>query len=151
MSTRRITARYQTVEKEELKVVPADKRKAHDRNLSRLEEEVKEATNRMNGMKFGTSLASGVAFFFLYRAVASQYSGFVVAQLPFVPFNLLKRFSQRDLVTENAKACGFGLIYTLATMAFKTNIPRWLGFVPPRSAFDAQKQASRAYAKADAE
>jgi hypothetical protein len=131
--------------------VPADKRKAHDRNITRLEGEVKDATNQLNARTFVPSIVSGIAFFFLYRVIAKRYTGTVVAQLPFQPFSLLKRFMQKDLVTDNARACGFGLIYTLATMAFKNNIPRLLGFAAPRSAMDAQKTANRKWMKAQAE
>lgn len=128
-----------------------DKRKAHERGLARLEEEVKDATNKMNGMKMKSNLASSLGFFLLYRFVAAQYTGIIVARLPFEPFKLLRSMTSRGLDTDDITLCGFGFIYSLATMALKPNIPKLLGFAPPRSAFDASKAAARAAAKADAD
>jgi calcium load-activated calcium channel len=138
-------------EKEEAKLVAVDKRKAHERNLARLEEECKEETNKMNGMKMRSTIFSSLAFFILYRTVASSYGSVVVARLPFVPFPLLQNLTHRGVDGVDVCDCGFGFIYTLATMGIKSNVPRIFGFVAPRSAFDASKAAIRAAAKADSE
>lgn len=138
-------------EKEEGKLVAVDKRKAHERTTTRLEEEVKEATSKMNGMKMRSTVATSVGFFMLYRSVASSYTGIVIARLPFVPFSMLRSFTHRGLEEEDIYACGFGFIYSLATMAFKQNLPKALGFAPPRSAYDPSKAAARLAAKADFE
>lgn len=112
---------------------------------------MKDATNKMNSMKMKSNLASSFGFFLLYRFVAARYTGVVVARLPFEPFKLLRSMTLRGIETDNTTLCGFGFIYTLATMALKTNIPKLLGFAPPRSAFDPSKAAARAAAKAEAE
>lgn len=138
-------------EKEEGKLVAVDKRKAHERAITRLEEEVKEATSKMNGMKMKSTIATSLGFFVLYRTVASSYAGIVIARLPFVPFKMLRSFTHRGLEEEDVYACGFGFIYSLATMAFKQNLPKALGFAPPRSAYDPSKAAARMAAKADFE
>ncbi len=72
-----------------------------------------------------------------------------MARLPFVPFKFVEAFTHRGVSTEDVQDCGFGFIYTLATMAARNNIPRMLGFVSPRSAFDPSKAAARAAAKMD--
>lgn len=133
------------------KLVSVDKRKAHDRYITRLEEEVKEATSKMNGMKMRSTIATSIGFFMLYRTVASSYSGLVVARLPFLPFKMLRGFTHRGLESEDIRDCGFGFIYSLATMALKQNIPKLLGFSAPRSAYDPSKAAARIAAKADSE
>lgn len=138
-------------EKEEGKLVAVDKRKAHERTITRLEEEVKEATSKMNGMKMRSTIATSIGFFMLYRSVATSYGGIVIARLPFVPFKMLRSFTHRGLPEEDVYACGFGFIYSLATMAFKQNLPKALGFAPPRSAYDPSKAAARMAAKADFE
>jgi calcium load-activated calcium channel len=129
--------------------VSVDKRKAHERNIIRLEQEVKEATAAMNGMKTRATIATSIGFFMLYRNVSSSYTGVVVAQLPFLPFEILSTLTHRGLESENVRDCGFSFIYTLTTMAFKQNVPKLMGFAPPRSAYDATRAAARAAAKAE--
>lgn len=145
---RDLTKKY---EKEEGKLVPVDKRKVHERTITRLEEEVKDATSKMNWMKMRSTIATSIGFFLLYRSVATSYGGIVIARLPFVPFKMLQSFTHRGLSDEDVYACGFGFIYSLATMAFKQNLPKALGFAPPRSAYDPSKAAARLAAKADFE
>jgi calcium load-activated calcium channel len=123
----------------------------HEKVVSHLEEEVKKATTEMNGMKFKTNIASSLAFFVLYRYVSSSYSGTVVARLPFLPFKMLSNFTHRGIDGDDLHDCGFGLIYSLATMAVKQNVPKLLGFTAPRSAFDPSKAAARAAAKLEAD
>ena len=132
------------VEREEAKVVSIDKRKAHDKYLGRMEEELKEATARMNGLKLKTNISAGIFFFFLYRAIARNWTGIVVARLPFIPIRFVQNISHRGLPGTDVTECSFGLIYTLCTMGLKQNIPRMLGFKPPRSAFTSQRLADRA-------
>lgn len=131
--------------------MPVDKRKAHEKNVARLEEEVKEATTKMSGMKFRSNFLSSAFFFLLYRYISSRYTGTVVARLPFEPWGFVRNFAMRGLSGVDTRVCGFGLVYSLATMALKANVPKALGFAPPRSAFDPAKAAARAAAKADAE
>lgn len=140
------------VEKEEIKIVPVDKRKAHERAVARLEEDVKDATNKLSALKFRATILTSVGFFMLYRVVASSFSGRIVARLPFEPIKIVQNLTHRGLPEKSdIRDCGFGLIYTLATMALKQNVPRLFGFAPPRSAFDPSKAAARAAAKMDSE
>mmetsp|Transcript_12925 Transcript_12925/g.23239 ORF Transcript_12925/g.23239 Transcript_12925/m.23239 type:complete len:260 (+) Transcript_12925:175-954(+) len=44
---------------------------------------------------------SSIAFLVLYRILAAEYSGKVVALLPFKPFNLLQRITFRGLLSDN--------------------------------------------------
>lgn len=105
----------------------------------------------MTGMKFKSNFLTSAAFFLLYRYVASSYGGLVVARLPFEPWGFVRNFATRGLPTTEVRVCGFGFVYSLATMALKQNVPKLLGFTQPRSAFDPAKAAARAAAKADAD
>lgn len=120
--------------------------------MARLEEDVKDATNKLSALKFKATAATSIGFFLLYRVVASNFTGHVIARLPFEPIKIVRNITHRGLSEQSdIRDCGFGLIYTLATMALKQNIPRMFGFTPPRSAFDPSKAAARAAAKLDAE
>lgn len=132
------------VAKEDAKVVPVDKRKAHEKNIERIEDDLKSTSQRMDAQKFKTNLLSAVAFFFLYRIVAASWTGHVVARLPFIPIRMIESISHRGLSADHDQtACAFGFIYTLCTIGVKSNIPRLLGFIPPKSAFDAARMAAR--------
>lgn len=97
----------------------------------------------MDAHKFKTNLVSAVLFFFLYRRVAAAWTGHVVARLPFAPVKMAQGISHRGLPGSDMTDCAFSLIYTLCTVGVKANIPRLLGFVSPKSAFDATRMAAR--------
>lgn len=132
------------MEKEEARVVAIDKRKQQEKVVTRIEDELKDATTKMNGLKLKTNILVGVMFFFLYRMVAAKWTGVVVARLPFMPIRIVQNLSHRGIEGNDVYECSFGLIYTLCTMGLKQNIPKLLGFVPPRSAYGAMRAADRA-------
>lgn len=132
------------VAKEDAKVVSLDRRRAHEKNIERIEDALKTASQRMDAQKVKTNLMSAAVFFLLYRVVAAAWKGVVVARLPFIPIKMIEGLSRRGLVErEDQYACAFGLIYMLCTIGVKANIPKLLGFVSPKSAFDATRMAAR--------
>lgn len=139
------------VEREDARahLVPVDRAKQYEKTVARMESELKEATAKMNGMKLGVNIASAVAFFFLYRAVASKWASVPVATLPFVPLRIVQSLSHRGLEGDDVRQCAFGLVYTLCTMGLKQNIPKLLGFAPPRSAFNMSRVAEKAQKEAE--
>lgn len=125
-------------------MVSLDRRKAHEKGIERIEDDLKTTSQRMDAQRFQANLLSAVAFFLLYRYVARSWSGLVVARLPFIPVRMIEGIARRGLSDDHdQQACAFGLIYTLCTIGVKSNIPRLLGFVPPKSAFDAARMAAR--------
>lgn len=120
-----------------------DKRKKHEKNVESIEEELKTASQRMDAIKMKANILVGISFFFLYRMVASAWTGHVVARLPFLPANIVQNISFRGLEGADKYNCAFGFIYTLCTIGIKSNIPKALGFVPPKSAYNAQRMAAR--------
>ncbi len=141
------------MEKEDARasLVAVDKMKQYEKNLTRMETELKEATAKMNGMKLTINIGAAVAFFFLYRNVAAKWTGKVIATLPFFPLRIVQNLSHRGLDGENFYECSFGFIYTLCTMGLKQSIPKLLGFAPPRSAYNLSRVAAHAQKESDKE
>lgn len=131
------------VEKEDAKVVSSDKRRTHDKLIERIEDDLKTTSQRVDAQKFKTNILSAAVFFFLYRAIAARWTGTVVATLPFIPLRMAEGITRRGLQSPNTHDCAFGLIYTLCTIGVKANIPKLLGHVTPKSAFDAKRMAAR--------
>lgn len=136
--------------KEDEKVVSVDKRKKHEKTIDSIEDELKAAAQRMDGLKFRGSILTGISFFFLYRMVAAAWTGHVVARLPFLPVGFVQSLSFRGLSGDDKYQCSFGFIYTLCTIGIKANIPKALGFVSVKSAMNASRMAAREQRKADA-
>lgn len=132
-----------SVAKEDAKVFSVDKRKPHEKAVERIEDDLKVTSQRMDAQRLKANILSAVSFFFLYRLVAASWTGHVVARLPFVPLRILESLTRRGLSNPRAHDCAFSLVYTLCTIGVKANIPRALGFVPPKSAFDAARMATR--------
>lgn len=132
------------MKKEDAKVVSQDRRKAHEKGIERIEDDLRATSQKLDAQKFKTNVLSAIIFFFLYRLVARTYSGQVLATLPFEPVKMVQGLSRRGLAEESSKRdCAYGLIYTLCTVGVKSNIPKLLGFVTPKSAFDAARMAAR--------
>lgn len=127
-----------------------DKRKKHDKTIDSIEEDLKLAAQRMDAIKLRGSILTGVSFFFLYRMVATAWTGHVVARLPFLPVKLVQSLSFRGLTGDDKYNCSFGLIYTLCTIGIKANVPKALGFVSVKSSLNASRMAARQQRKADA-
>lgn len=103
-----------------------------------------------------------IAFIFLYRILASEQSGKLVAILPFQPFNFLQKVTFRGLstamtaqelnilwlqskgldatkilsldVSNVSQACGFAFIYILCTLSIKKIVNDIFGVKPPEGA-----------------
>lgn len=129
--------------KEDEKIVAVDKRKKHEKHIESIEDELKTASQRMDAIRMKANIFIGISFFFLYRMVASAWTGYVVARLPFLPIKIVQSLSFRGLKGTDKYDCAFGFIYTLCTIGIKANIPKALGFVAPKSAFNAQRMAAR--------
>ena len=95
---------------------------------------------------------SSLAFLLLFRILAAEYSGKVLAVLPFEPFNLLQRITFRGLSDISAKevdsswklsgktsanasqACSFAFIYILCSLSVKMMVNMAFGTKPPQGA-----------------
>mmetsp|Transcript_11357 Transcript_11357/g.19431 ORF Transcript_11357/g.19431 Transcript_11357/m.19431 type:complete len:179 (+) Transcript_11357:246-782(+) len=139
------------VKKEKDMIVSIDKRKAHEKKVQRLEEELKFANQAMSGPKFKLNIFVSLSYMVAYYHLSNYvYRSAVIAQVPFVPVGLFKAFVRRGLATENVQHAGFGFLYTLTSMSLKVTITKALGFAPPRteySVWDEQKKKSEKYAE----
>lgn len=125
-------------------MVSQDRRKAHEKGIERIEDDLRATSQKLDAQKFKTNVLSAIIFFFLYRLVARRYTGQIIATLPFEPVKMVEGLSRRGLTQAASKRdCAYGLIYTLCTVGVKSNIPKLLGFVSPKSAFDAARMAAR--------
>lgn len=141
-----------TVAREEALIEPASKRKAQEKRIAGLTEDLKTASAALGSpTRTAVSLASSALLFLAYRLLSSTYAGTVVARLPFVPPPFVRGMTHRGLPAGSHPAdASFAAVYAVATMALKANLQRALGFAPPRGVYDALK-ASRKMAEEHAE
>lgn len=141
-----------TVAREEAVIEPASKRKAQEKRIAGLTEDLKTASAALGSpTRTAVSLASSALLFLAYRLLSSAFAGTVVARQPFEPPPFVRGMTHRGLPAGVHPAdASFAAIYAVATMALKANIQRALGFSPPRGVYDALK-ASRKMAEEHAE
>lgn len=96
-----------------------------------------------------------IAFLILYRILAAEYAGKVVALLPFQPFNFLQKITFRGMstvavkdvhalwvesgsvspdVSSASQACAFAFIYCLCSLSVKMMVNMAFGTKPPPGA-----------------
>lgn len=129
----------------------AKKLQREDEELSALAAEVARRHTMAN-------FYPSIAFLILYRILAAEYAGKVVALLPFQPFNLLQRVTFRGLsdmtvkevhslwtdsgspvspdVSSASQACAFAFIYILCSLSVKMMVNTAFGTKPPPGADD---------------
>ena len=114
------------------KSVPPSKRKAHDRVVRAIEDELGEITRSLASKKLVPTLIMAVVFIGVYRVLSSNWSGQVVARLPFEPFGLVQNLSFRDLEGDDKHMSSFMFIYVLCSMCLRPIITKLLGHEEPR-------------------
>jgi len=141
-----------SVAREEATIEPAHRRKAQEKRLAGLTEDLKTASSALSSpTRTGVSLTTSAVLFLAYRFLSSAYAGTVVARLPFAAPPFFHGMTRRGLGDGgDATDASFAFVYAVATMALKGNMQRALGFTPPRGAYDALK-ASRKMAEEHAE
>jgi len=94
------------------------------------------------------SFLTSLTFIILYRVLAAEYSGKVIAVLPFEPHWIIQKVTSRglafdwDLVQENvdgtkivtSTACNFAFIYLLCTMSCKFMVSKIFAYSSPTDA-----------------
>jgi len=128
----------------------ADKK---SRKIKRLEDEFSEAAVDVTKRHTGPKLMTSLVFVILYRILSLEYSGKVVAVLPFKPFPPIIYLSMRGLnfnstlslsstfvkgelsrMYDPTQACAFMFIYILSTFSVKYVVHRFIGSDPPLGA-----------------
>jgi len=129
------------------------------KKMQRETDEVSELAAEVARRHQMAGMWSSAAFFILYRIMSAEYTGRVVAVLPFQPFQLLRRISYRGLgsmaeatfvaaaastpgarglipppVSDASQACSFLFVYMLCTFSVKVLVNMLFGTKPPRGA-----------------
>ena len=102
-----------------------NKKKAHEDSL-------KELTQKMMSFKMKSTFL--IAFFMIMfmRFMSNQFSGIVVAKLPFTPFGMIQGMTHRNLPGSDFTECAMIFIYVLSNVCIRPIIVKVLGFEPPR-------------------
>mmetsp|Transcript_6798 Transcript_6798/g.9708 ORF Transcript_6798/g.9708 Transcript_6798/m.9708 type:complete len:218 (+) Transcript_6798:167-820(+) len=116
------------------------------KKVQRAEDDFAEAAADVARRHTPPSFFTSLLFIILFRVLATEYSGKVVAVLPFTPFSILQRVTLRNLdakavgdltgrgVSSASQACAFMFIYILCTMSVKFYVNKLLGTTPPKGA-----------------
>jgi hypothetical protein len=118
--------------------------KASERSIKRLqraEDDYSDAVAEVSKKHALPSMATSLFFFILYRVMQTEYSGRVVAILPFVPFPLAQNLTRRGLPklsamqyvdgVDPARACGFFFVYMLSTFSVKFLVSKFVAVKAP--------------------
>lgn len=116
---------------------PSDK---SAKKLQRAEDDLKEAAAEVAKRHTAPSFFTSMIFLILYRILSAEYSGKIVAVLPFKPWSLVKKITMRGLsfvdssMGQTDNACAFLFIYILSTMSVKFIVHQLVGMHPPKGA-----------------
>lgn len=143
------------------KVGSLNSEKAADKQakkIQRAEDDLAEAASEVAKRHTGPTFLGSIVFVVLYRILNAEYSGRVVAVLPFQPWSIVRRLSMRGIsmeddifapldatvgamgekvppaVASTFQACSFLFIYVLCTMSVKFIVHTILGVKPPKGA-----------------
>ncbi len=83
----------------------------------------RQMTQRKWRMNMGSLAFSMLSMWF----INSQYSGLIVAELPFEPWGMVSGMSHRSIEGENMKNVGMFFIYSLLLMSFRGTFSKLLG------------------------
>uniref|UniRef100_A0A7S4T7V7 Uncharacterized protein n=1 Tax=Ditylum brightwellii TaxID=49249 RepID=A0A7S4T7V7_9STRA len=123
----------------------------HLKKIQRAEDDYAEAAAEVAKRHSAPSFFGSIIFLILYRVLSTEYSGKIVAVLPFQPWKLVQRLSMRGLeigqfvaeveadgsypaISSHTQACSFMFVYFLCTLSVKFIVNRILGTKPPHGA-----------------
>mmetsp|Transcript_170 Transcript_170/g.249 ORF Transcript_170/g.249 Transcript_170/m.249 type:complete len:228 (-) Transcript_170:324-1007(-) len=123
------------------------------KKVQRAQDEFAEACADVARRHTGPSLLCSIVFVILYRVLSLEYSGKVVAVLPFQPWSIIQKFSMRGIsfdpgfefpsedangflprVHDPSQGCSFLFIYVMSTLSVKYFVNKILGEKPPSGA-----------------
>lgn len=123
------------------------------KKLQRVQNDFSEAAADVAKRHTAPNIFTSIVFVILYRILSLEYSGKVIAMLPFTPLSIIRRVSMRGIsiasnvtlatasiegvlpkVHDPTQACTFLLIYMLSTFSVKFVVHMCLGSHPPAGA-----------------
>ena len=128
----------------------SDKEK-HLKKLGQAKEDVQNAAGEVARRHGSPGVYVSILFVLLYRILATEYAGKVIAVLPFKPYGFVSYVVNRGIdlksveipdgvlpltgpVTDKTQACGFLFVYILATLSVKFYVTQAIGIPPPKGA-----------------
>eukprot|EP00547_Thalassionema_nitzschioides_P013908 CAMPEP_0194232078 /NCGR_PEP_ID=MMETSP0158-20130606/581_1 /TAXON_ID=33649 /ORGANISM="Thalassionema nitzschioides, Strain L26-B" /LENGTH=212 /DNA_ID=CAMNT_0038964795 /DNA_START=8 /DNA_END=646 /DNA_ORIENTATION=+ len=115
------------------------------KKLQRAKDELSEMSANVAKIHTSPNIFTSVAFIILYRILGIEYSGKVIALLPFVPWKFIRKLTMRGIdidslelegneVIDPRQACSFIFVYILTTLSVKFFVHRAIGVMPPKGA-----------------
>ncbi|KAF5737362.1 transmembrane and coiled-coil domain-containing protein 1 [Tripterygium wilfordii] len=112
-------------------------KKSKTKKIDRVETSLKDASRDLSLFKFKSGAVVAVVLFIVFGLLNSLFEGKTVAKLPFKPFGIVMKMSHRGLPGDDATDCSMAFLYLLCSVSIRTNLQKFLGFSPPRSAAGA--------------
>eukprot|EP01102_Stenamoeba_stenopodia_P018823 TRINITY_DN6969_c0_g1_i4.p1 TRINITY_DN6969_c0_g1~~TRINITY_DN6969_c0_g1_i4.p1 ORF type:complete len:172 (-),score=39.75 TRINITY_DN6969_c0_g1_i4:37-552(-) len=116
--------------KAEVEGLPATKQKQLNKKIDRHQEALTNANRDMTFIKFKSIFAVGFTMVALLSFLNSIFEGHVVARLPFEPISFVRGLTHRGLPGNDFYECSMTFIYVMASMSFRSNLQKWLGWLP---------------------
>mmetsp|Transcript_1512 Transcript_1512/g.2054 ORF Transcript_1512/g.2054 Transcript_1512/m.2054 type:complete len:213 (-) Transcript_1512:433-1071(-) len=115
------------------------------KKLQRAKDELSEISANVAKRHTTPNVLTSLAFIILYRILAIEYSGKVIALLPFVPWKFIQKLTTHGLdissleldeseVIDPRQACSFIFVYILTTLSVKFFVHRAVAVMPPKGA-----------------
>jgi uncharacterized membrane protein (DUF106 family) len=116
------------------------------KKLTQARKDVAECVAEVTKRHMLPNIYTAICFFLLYRIFGTEYSGKVVAILPFAPYAFIRRLTMRgiqidadlfepmDGIKDPNQACSILFIYMLSTISVKYYVNKAVGTRPPKGA-----------------
>lgn len=103
------------------------------KKAQRADDEFNEAAARVASKHSLPKFFSSIVFLILGRILGTEYSGKVVAVLPFVPWRLVQKITHRGLGDDvDPRACSFYFIFILCSLSVKFLVGKFLETQVPK-------------------
>jgi len=148
------TKRDKTLSATSNEKISAKSAEKNAKKIQRAQDEYAEACADVAKRHTFPGLATSIVFVILYRILSMEYSGKIIAVLPFQPWSLVRRFTLRGIVIDPAiftvpplaadgtiprvsnstQACAFLFVYILSTLSVKYAVHKLVGKTAPTGA-----------------
>ncbi|KAJ5066604.1 pnas-related [Anaeramoeba ignava] len=129
----KIETRSEKLLKEKNVRIHAGNEKSQNKTINILTEDLKDLNMQLTQKKMVSTVATGVAAFFLFGTLRKSLNGVVVGKIPFEPFSLVTKISHRGLPGTDYTECSFAFILALAMMVLREITRRLTGFEPKKN------------------
>jgi len=110
------------------------------KRIEQEETRLKGAQKDLTQSKSKSMMLVAVLMIGVMTMLNKQFSGVVVAKLPFEPIAFFKSLSHRNIEGDDLSDCSFIFLYILSTMSLRTSIQKLLGFTTSRAVDSLNQQ-----------